>query len=49
MEKKGFSFVMIMFETLSEKADMIVPDDYINAFDKNKKLVIKGDYLLIKR
>ncbi|MCR5531720.1 MAG: AAA family ATPase [Lachnospiraceae bacterium] len=39
-ERNAFSLVMFMFEALSDKADLIVLDDPISAFDENKKFAI---------
>lgn len=39
-EKNAFSLVMFMFEAISDKADLIVLDDPISAFDANKKFAI---------
>ena len=39
-ERNAFSLVMFMFEALSEKADLIVLDDPISAFDENKKFAV---------
>lgn len=39
-EKNAFSLVMFMFQALSENADLIVLDDPITAFDKDKKFAI---------
>lgn len=39
-EKNAFSLVMFMFETLSDDADLIILDDPITSFDKNKKFAI---------
>lgn len=39
-ERNAFSLVMFMFQALSENADLIVLDDPITAFDKDKKFAI---------
>lgn len=39
-EKNAFSLVMFMFEALSRKADLIVLDDPITSFDKDKKFAV---------
>lgn len=39
-EKNAFSLVMFMFEAVSENADLIVLDDPINSFDKDKKFAV---------
>lgn len=39
-ERNAFSLVMFMFEALSDKADLIVLDDPISAFDENKKFAV---------
>lgn len=39
-EQNAFSLVMFMFEALSDKADLIVLDDPISAFDENKKFAV---------
>ena len=39
-EKNAFSLVMFMFEALSANADLIVLDDPITSFDKNKKYAV---------
>lgn len=39
-EKNAFSLVMFMFEAVSEKADLIVLDDPITSFDKDKKFAV---------
>lgn len=39
-EKNAFSLVMFMFEAISEKADLIVLDDPITSFDKDKKFAV---------
>lgn len=39
-ERNAFSLVMFMFETLSDNADLIVLDDPITSFDKNKKFAV---------
>ena len=39
-EKNAFSLVMFMFEAISENADLIVLDDPITSFDKDKKFAV---------
>lgn len=39
-EKNAFSLVLFMFEALHKKPDLIVLDDPISSFDKNKKYAI---------
>lgn len=39
-EKNAFSLVMFMFQAISDNADLIVLDDPITAFDKNKKFAV---------
>ena len=39
-EKNAFSLVMFMFETISDDADLIILDDPITSFDKNKKFAV---------
>ncbi|WP_312502938.1 hypothetical protein [Lacrimispora sp.] len=39
-EKNAFSLVMFMFESISENADLIVLDDPITSFDKDKKFAV---------
>lgn len=39
-EKNAFSLVMFMFEAVSENADLIVLDDPITSFDKDKKYAV---------
>ena len=39
-EKNSFSLVMFMFEAVSESADLIVLDDPITSFDKDKKFAV---------
>ena len=39
-EKNAFALVLFMYETLSKKPDLIVLDDPISSFDKNKKYAI---------
>lgn len=39
-EKNSFALVMFMFEALSKKADLIILDDPITSFDKDKKFAI---------
>ena len=39
-ERNAFSLVMFMFQAISEKADLIVLDDPITSFDKDKKFAI---------
>lgn len=39
-ERNAFSLVMFMFQAISESADLIVLDDPITAFDKDKKFAI---------
>ena len=39
-EKNAFSLVMFMFDAVSEDADLIVLDDPITSFDKDKKFAI---------
>lgn len=39
-EKNAFSLVMFMFETMSENVDLIVLDDPITSFDKDKKFAV---------
>lgn len=39
-ERNAFSLVMFMFQAISENADLIVLDDPITAFDKDKKFAI---------
>lgn len=39
-EKNAFSLVMFMFETVSEDVDLIVLDDPITSFDKDKKFAV---------
>ncbi|MDD2908118.1 MAG: AAA family ATPase [Candidatus Gracilibacteria bacterium] len=39
-EKNAFALVLFMFEALSKKSDLIILDDPISSFDKNKKYAI---------
>ena len=39
-ERNAFSLVMFMFQAISENADLIVLDDPITSFDKDKKFAI---------
>lgn len=39
-EKNAFSLVMFMFEAVSENADLIILDDPITSFDKDKKFAV---------
>lgn len=39
-EKNAFSLVLFMFECLSKSPDMIILDDPISSFDKNKKYAV---------
>ncbi|MEQ1719844.1 MAG: AAA family ATPase [Nitrosomonas sp.] len=39
-EKNAFALVLFMHQVLSEKPDMVVLDDPISSFDKNKKFAI---------
>jgi ABC-type Mn2+/Zn2+ transport system ATPase subunit len=39
-EKNAFALVMFMFEAVSENADLIVLDDPITSFDKDKKFAV---------
>lgn len=39
-EKNAFSLVMFMYEAISEDADLIVLDDPITSFDKDKKFAV---------
>jgi ABC-type iron transport system FetAB ATPase subunit len=39
-EKNAFALVLFMYQVLSEKPDLIVLDDPISSFDKNKKFAI---------
>ena len=39
-EKNAFSLVLFMHQVLSEKPDLVVLDDPISSFDKNKKFAI---------
>lgn len=39
-EKNAFSLVMFMFEAISDNADLIVLDDPITSFDKEKKFAV---------
>lgn len=39
-EKNAFSLVMFMFEAISDDADLIVLDDPITSFDKDKKFAV---------
>ncbi|MDY5481170.1 MAG: hypothetical protein SPG03_02100 [Veillonella caviae] len=39
-EKNAFALVMFMFEAISENPDLIILDDPITSFDKNKKFAI---------
>lgn len=39
-EKNAFSLVMFMFETISDDVDLIILDDPITSFDKNKKFAV---------
>lgn len=39
-EKNAFSLVMFMFQSVSENADLIVLDDPITSFDKDKKFAV---------
>ncbi len=39
-EKNSFSLVMFMFEAVSECADLIILDDPITSFDKDKKFAV---------
>ena len=53
-EKNAFALVLFMYEALSKKPDLIVLDDPISSFDKNKKYAImhmlfRGDNCLKSR
>ncbi|CAC9644818.1 hypothetical protein [uncultured Gammaproteobacteria bacterium] len=39
-EKNAFALVLFMYQVLSEKPDLIILDDPISSFDKNKKYAI---------
>lgn len=39
-ERNAFALVLFMFQALKEKADLIILDDPISSFDKNKKYAI---------
>jgi len=39
-EKNAFALVLFMYETLSKNSDLIILDDPISSFDKNKKYAI---------
>jgi len=39
-ERNAFALVLFMFETLSKKSELIILDDPISSFDKNKKYAI---------
>lgn len=39
-EKNAFALVLFMYETLSKMSDLIILDDPISSFDKNKKYAI---------
>ncbi|MCA6105164.1 AAA family ATPase [Bradyrhizobium sp. WSM 4400] len=39
-EKNAFALVLFMYQVLSEKPDLVVLDDPISSFDKNKKFAI---------
>ncbi|MDD4151784.1 MAG: AAA family ATPase, partial [Candidatus Gracilibacteria bacterium] len=39
-ERNAFALVLFMFEALSKKSDLIILDDPISSFDKNKKYAI---------
>ncbi len=39
-EKNAFALVMFMFETVSDDVDLIILDDPITSFDKNKKFAV---------
>ena len=39
-EKNAFALVLFMYEALSKKSDLIILDDPISSFDKNKKYAI---------
>lgn len=39
-EKNAFSLVMFMFESISDGADLIILDDPITSFDKDKKFAV---------
>lgn len=39
-EKNSFSLVMFMFEAISKNSDLIILDDPISSFDKNKKFAV---------
>ena len=39
-EKNAFSLVLFMFECLSKNPDMIILDDPISSFDRNKKYAV---------
>jgi energy-coupling factor transporter ATP-binding protein EcfA2 len=39
-EKNAFALVLFMYEALSRKSDLIILDDPISSFDKNKKYAI---------
>lgn len=39
-EKNAFSLIMFMFEAISENSDLIILDDPISSFDKNKKFAV---------
>ncbi|TOA22982.1 AAA family ATPase, partial [Vibrio parahaemolyticus] len=39
-ERNAFAIVLFMYECLSKKPDLIILDDPISSFDKNKKYAI---------
>ncbi|RWB64370.1 MAG: hypothetical protein EOQ48_01765 [Mesorhizobium sp.] len=39
-EKNAFALVLFMYQVLSEKPDLVILDDPISSFDKNKKFAI---------
>ncbi|WP_194191203.1 hypothetical protein [Clostridium chrysemydis] len=39
-EKNAFALILFMYETLSKKPDLVILDDLISSFDKNKKYAI---------
>ena len=47
-ERNAFSLVLFMYETLSKNVDLIVLDDPISSFDRNKKFAII-DMLFMKK
>jgi len=39
-ERNAFALVLFMFDAIKENADLIILDDPISSFDKNKKYAI---------